>query len=119
MTITIITCVSHFQGGKIINFVALSTLACITVQFVESTGAEKKDLSTVLLHRRYLTGSRLWSNGFLKKTTKMACSRKSWHAGGGPEQGFQRCFTDGHYQKFSFILSAGYVYNLNIANGRL
>lgn len=32
-------------GRKIINFVALSTLACITVQFVESTGAEKKDLS--------------------------------------------------------------------------
>ena len=55
MTITIITCASHFQGGKIINFVALSTLACITVQFVESTGAEKKDLSAAsqtLLNRQ-------------------------------------------------------------------
>ena len=54
MTITIITCVSHFQGGKIINFVAVYP-SLLTVQFVESTGAEKKDLSAAsqtLLNRQ-------------------------------------------------------------------
>ena len=34
---------------------------------------------------------------------------KSWYTGGGPEQGFRRCFADGRHQKLSSVCGAGYL----------
>ena len=34
---------------------------------------------------------------------------KSWYTGGGPEQGFRRCFADGLHQKLSSVCDAGYL----------